>query len=132
LQQTNTTCLSASAFAQGTSLQKPGKADYSNPRAWRLVHLSTMGIWIEKIIATRLLYNAMKHRLIPPNQFGVMPGKSTTDAALCLAHDIHAAINHKLDASLITFDITGYFDNVNYNRLLAVLQDKGIPLPNCR
>jgi len=65
------------------AVQKPGKAHYSNPRAWRLVHLlSTMGKWIEKFIATRLLYYAMKHRLIPLNQFGAMPGKSTTDAAL--------------------------------------------------
>jgi len=115
------------------ALQKPGKADYSNPRAWRLVHLlSTMGKWIEKVIATRLLYYATSHRLIPPNQFGAMPGKSTTDAALCLAHDIQAANNHNLFTSLVTFDITGYFDNVNHNRLLSILHNKGIPLPICK
>ena len=51
---------------------------------------------------------------------------------LCLAHNIHAANNHNLYTSLITFDITGYFDNVNHNRLLAVLWDKGILLPICR
>ena len=51
-----------------TALQKPGQADYSNPRAWRLVHLLiTMDKWIEKVIATRLLYYATKHRLIHPN-----------------------------------------------------------------
>ena len=72
----------------------------------------------------------MKPRLIP--QFGAMPGKSTTDAALCLAHDIHATNNHILYTSLITFDTTGYFDNVNHNRILAVLRDKGIQLPICR
>ena len=44
------------------ALQKPRKADYSNPRVWRVVHLlSTMGKWIEKVIATRLLYYATKH-----------------------------------------------------------------------
>jgi len=108
------------------TLQTHGKADYSNPHAWRLIHLlSTMGKWIEKVIATR-------HRLIPSTQFRAMPGKSTTDAALCLAHDVHAANNHSLYTSLITFDITGYFDHVNHNRLLAVLRNKGIPLPICR
>jgi len=61
-----------------------------------------------------------------------MPAKSTTDAVLYLAHDIHAANNHNLYTSLITFDTTGYFNNVNHNRLLAVLRDKGIPLPICR
>ena len=115
------------------TLQKPGKADYSNPHAWRLVHLlSTMGKWIEKIIMTRLLFYAMKHKLIPPNQFGTMPGKSTTDAALCLAHDIHTANNHNLFTSLVTFDITGYFNNVNHNRLLSVLRSKRILLPICK
>ena len=100
------------------------KADYPNPHAWRLVHLlSTMGKWIEKVIATRLLYYATRHRLIPPNQFGAMPEKLTTGAALCLAHDIHAANNHNLYTSLITFDITGYFDNVNHNRLLYTALD---------
>ena len=114
-------------------LQKPGKADYSNPQAWRLVHLlGTMGKWIEKIIVTRLLYYATAHGLIPPNQFGAMPGRSTTDAALCLAHDIHAANNHNLFTSLVTFDIMGYFNNVNHNRLLSVLQNKGVPLPICK
>ena len=44
------------------ALQKPRKANYSNSCAWRLVHLlSTMGKWIEKVIAMRLLYYAMKH-----------------------------------------------------------------------
>ena len=46
------------------ALQKPGKADYSNPRAWRLVHLlSTIGKWIEKVIATRLLYYATQRNI---------------------------------------------------------------------
>ena len=91
-----------------------------------------MGKWIEKIITTRLLFYATKHELIPPNQFGAMPGKSTTDAALCLAHDIHAVNNHNLFTSLVTFDITGYFNNVNHNRLLSVLRSKRILLPICK
>ena len=115
------------------ALQKPGKAGYSNPHMWRLVHLlSTMGKWIKKVIVTRLLYYAMNHRLIPLNQFGAMPGKLTTDAALCLTHNIHTANNHNLFMSLLTFDITGYFNNVNHNQLLAILQEKGIPLPICK
>ena len=79
-----------------------------------------------------LLYYATKHRLIHPNQFGAMPGKSTTETAMCLTHDIHAANDHDLFTSLLTFDITGYFDNVNHNRLLAILRDKGVPLPICK
>ena len=62
-----------------------------------------------------------------------MPGKSTTNAAVCLFHDIHAADNYNPYKGVITFDITGYFDNVNHNIiLLAVLLDKGISLPICK
>lgn len=86
---------------------KPREADYSNPRAWTLVHLlNTMGGWIEKVIATRLLYYAVQHELIPLNQFGAMPGGSIVDAAICMAHGVHASYNHNLCTSLLTFDIT--------------------------
>ena len=55
------------------ALLKPREADYSNPRAWGLAYLlSMMGEWIEKVIATRLYYTT-KPRLIPPEQFKVMP-----------------------------------------------------------
>ena len=54
-----------------------------------------------------------------------MPGKSTIDAALCLAHNIYAANTHNLFTSPITFDMTRYFDNVNHNRLLVVLWNMG-------
>jgi len=67
----------------------------------------------------------MRHGQIPPNQLRAMPGKVTTDTALCLPHKFHAA-NNNLYTSLITFDIAGHFNNVNHNRLLAVLWNKGI------
>ena len=59
-------------------IQKSEKADYSIPRAWRLVQLlSMMSKWIKSVIATRLLYYATKHRLTPLNQVRAMPVKST-------------------------------------------------------
>ena len=61
-----------------------------------------------------------------------MPGKSTTDTAMCLTHDIHAANNHNLFTSLLMFNITGYFNNVNHNRLLAIPRDKGVLLLICK
>jgi len=91
-----------------------------------------VGKWIEKDIATRLLHYMMRCRLIPPNQFGSKPGKLTTDTALCLAHNICTVNNYNFYTSLITFDMTGYFNNVNHNRLLLMLHDKGILLSICR
>lgn len=115
------------------ALKKPGKPDYAEPRAWRLVHLlSTFGKLIEKIIANRLLHYAAAYNLVSPAQFGAMPGKSTTDAAMSFTHDVQCALNHGLITSVVTFDIQGYFDQVDHKKLLCILRKKGIPLPICK
>jgi hypothetical protein len=84
------------------------------------------------VVADRLIFYGIKHNLIPHSQFRAMPGRSTVDAALCLTHDIKAADNHNLCTSMLTFDITGYFDNINHKRLLMILRQKGVPLPLCK
>ncbi|KAG1844149.1 hypothetical protein F4604DRAFT_1689231 [Suillus subluteus] len=58
----------------------------------------------------------------------VLDSSSTVDAALSFAHDIKAARNHSFVTSSLSFDIKGYFDNVNHAQLLHIPQDKHIPL----
>ncbi|TFK63831.1 hypothetical protein BDN72DRAFT_746972, partial [Pluteus cervinus] len=46
------------------ALRKPGKPDYSNPRAYRLITLlECLGKILEKIIARRLTFLAGRHNL---------------------------------------------------------------------
>lgn len=111
------------------AIPKPGKPDYGNPRAYRLIQLlECMGKVLERIIANRLAYLVTKHNLVPANQFGGRPASSTDDAILTFIHDIEAAHNHDRVTSVLTFDIKGFFDFVNHDRLLSVMHAKRIPL----
>jgi ribonuclease HI len=78
--------------------------------------------------ARRLQYMAAKHTLIPCQQFGGRAGYSTTDALLSFVNDIQASWNHGLVTSALTFDIKGFFDFVNHDRLISELRRKRIPL----
>ena len=115
--------------AIAVALRKPNKPDYSNPRAYRLITLlECLGKILEKIVARRLTFLAGKLGLIPPNQFGGRSNSSTADAILTFINDVQAAWNHGLVTSALTFDIKGYFDFVNHDRLLQELRRKHLPL----
>src|SRR5882762_672540 len=110
-------------------LRKEGKPDYSEPRAYRLIQLlECLGKVLEKIMASRLAHYINVHHLVSPMQFGARPGSSTTDAALTLLHDVETARNANLPTSALTFDIKGFFDNVNHRRLLHVMKTSNLPL----
>jgi hypothetical protein len=113
------------------ALKKPNKPDYSNPlaRAYRLITLlECLGKVLERIIAKRLTFIAGKYDLVPPNQFGGRSNSSTNDAILTFINDIQAAWSHGKVTTALTFDIKGYFDFVNHNRLLHELRRKRIPV----
>ena len=67
--------------------------------------------------------------MIPPLHFGGPKGKSAEDAILCATHDIQAAHNHGLAMSSLTFDISGFFNNVSHPVLITKLREFRVPLP---
>src|SRR5258705_2447980 len=111
------------------ALQKP-KRDYSLPRSYHLIQLlEVLGKVLECVQAQRLAYIASKHNLFPSSQFGSIAGRSAEDALICTVHDIETAWNHKRKASILTFDITGFFDTIPHSHLLNTLCSYHIPLP---
>lgn len=111
-------------------LHKPKKPDYTVPKAYRPIQLlEVLGKALERIQGNCLSYLAEKHDMIPPLHFGGIKGKSAEDAVLCTVHDIQAAWNHGLASSSLTFDISGYFNNIAHPVLLATLCRKQVPLP---
>lgn len=64
------------------ALPKPGKKDYSSPRSYRLIALlSTLGKGLERLLAHRLAWIAIRHKVLHPQQFGALPCRSATDLA---------------------------------------------------
>ena len=69
-----------------------------------------------------------RYELIPGTQFGGRSNSSTIDAAMTFIHDVHSAWNQNKVMSALTFDIKGFFDFVNHQRLLTEMQSRRIPL----
>jgi hypothetical protein len=71
--------------ATGVILPKPGKTDYSVPKAYRIISLlNCLGKVLEKIFANRLSYLANTTELLHNSQMGGRKQRSAIDAALLL------------------------------------------------
>ena len=65
------------------TLRKPGKPDYSIPKAYRPIALEdTLSKVVESLMARKLAMLAEQYNLLPPTHFGGRPGRNTTDAIL--------------------------------------------------
>jgi hypothetical protein len=102
-------------------LPKPGKPRYDIPKSYRPIQLlECLGKLLEKVIAKRITFDCGKYEILPPEQFGGRSVSSCIDAGLTLTHDIEHAWKRGLDASVLTIDIKGFFDNVNHQRLVSL------------
>lgn len=109
-------------------LRKPGKADYSEPGAYRPISLlNTLGKLLDSVIARRLSYYVENYRLLPETQFGGRPGRTTEQALLILTNAIHRAWLKNKVVTLVAFDLKGAFNGVKANVLDRCLANKGIP-----
>ncbi len=114
--------------AIAVAIQKPNR-DYSNPRSYRLIQLlEVLGKTLERIQARRLSYMAAKHNLFPSTQYSGILGRSAQDAVMTIIHDIEAAWNHNRVVTMLTFNITGFFDSIPHTHLINTLRDLRIPL----
>jgi len=87
--------------------------------------LECLGKLLEKI-AAKIIYSEMaKYTLVHTTQFGGRNASSTLDAGLTLLHDIQATHRTNLRAGLLLFDIQGYFDHINHDRLIQTFTNLG-------
>ena len=107
-------------------IPKPNKPNYSLPKAYRPISLlECCGKLLEKIIAKRILSDAHMFDILPPSQFGSCDYHCATDAALCLVHQAQAAVKCQFVASVVLFDISGFFDNINIERIVQIFHNLG-------
>src|SRR5699024_141142 len=105
-----------------------GKKDYSSPRSYRLnALLSTLGKGLERPMARRLAWIAIRHKVLYPRQFGVLLCRSATDLAAALIHDIEKSWSRGLSASILIMDVKGAFDAVLLGRLVQRSRKQGWP-----
>ena len=109
--------------ARTVVIRKLGKESYAIPKAWRpIALLPTIGKVIETLIAGRLADAVEAAGLLPKAQMGNRPGRSTETAIDLLVAQIRTTwLSKRHVATLLSMDIAGAFDLVNYIRLLYIL-----------
>lgn len=96
--------------AKIVALKKPGKSDYTIPKAYRPISLlPTISKALEAIVATRLSYLAERYSLLPTNHFGGRKQRSCEQALDVLIEKILEAWRANQVLSLVTFDVQGAF-----------------------
>jgi hypothetical protein len=102
-------------------LRKPGKPNYTVPKAFRPISLlATISKGLEALVANRLSFMAEKHNLLPSNHLRARKRRSCEQAINVLVHRIYEAWRNGKVVSLITFDVQGAFNGVN----TTVLQER--------
>lgn len=116
--------------ANTMALKKPGKEDYTTPKAYRpIALLNTLGKAVESIMARKITYLAEKYNLLPSTHMGARRGRSTESTLELLTEQVHTVWGQGKNkvATLLSIDVSGAFDTVSHPRLLHNLRKRQIP-----
>ncbi len=114
--------------ARTVIVPKPGKRDRSLPKSYRpIALLSCLGKALERLVARRVAFLALEHKILAPDQCGAVPRHSATDLTTVLYSDVMDAWAQGRVAGIVTVDVQGAFDSVLGGRLALRLRQQGWP-----
>jgi Reverse transcriptase (RNA-dependent DNA polymerase) len=121
-------------FKESTTivLRKPGKSDYTEPKAYRpIALLNTIGKILDKVLASRMLYLVERYKLLPITHTGGRRASSCEHALHLCIEKIYSAwqSNSQPTVSMLLLDVSGAFDNVSHQRLIHCLKKRMMPIP---
>lgn len=109
-------------------LPKPGKPDYTNPRAFRPICLTSFLLkTLEKICNEFIEGQLLAARPIHPTQHAYRSGKSTESALHSLIKEIENSLLNKEEALTVFMDIEGAFDRVEFRHINEALISRNFP-----
>ena len=110
-------------------LRKPGKADYTVPKAYcPIALLNTTCKLLTALVAQRTTDILERHNLLPNTHFGGRPGRTTTDSIHLLETIVKNAWRNGKVASILFLDIEGAFPNAVRERLIHNMRMRRLPL----
>ena len=113
-------------FQEVIPVLKPNK-DPSDVSSYRSISLiSCLGKLMEKMVQARLLWWLENSTLLPDNQCGFRPGRSTIDVLLQLEHGVFKGFREKKVTLVIFFDISKAFDKASPLGILCKLCVMGL------
>ena len=109
-------------------LRKPGKPSYEDPKAYRpIALLNTLGKLFSSIVADDLSHFCEAREVLPTNQFGGRPARTTSDSMILMTHTIKEKWRQKKVASVLFLDVQGAFPNVVKEVLIHNMRLRGVP-----
>ena len=109
-------------------LRKPGKPDYSAPKAYRpIALLNTTAKLLTAIVTDHTSYILETHNLLPATHFGGRPGRTTEDSLHLLESTICHAWRQGKVVSALFLDIEGAFPNAVTDRLVHNMRKRKLP-----
>ncbi|KAF8644940.1 hypothetical protein AX14_009330 [Amanita brunnescens Koide BX004] len=107
-------------------IPKPGKPDYSIPKAYRPIALLNMvGKLLTKILANRMQHDAAQYNLLHRDQFGGIQGHSTIDAGLVLTDFISEHRERGWHTSVCAINVAQFFPSLSHAVTARILQRLG-------
>ncbi|CAH2208052.1 jg10111, partial [Pararge aegeria aegeria] len=107
-------------------LRKPGKEDYTNPKAyWPIGLLPVLGKILEKLIINRIKWYILPR--LSTRQFGFTPQKSTEDSLYVLLQHIKNKLKEKKLITVVSLDIEGAFDSAWWPAIRVRLAEENCP-----
>ena len=108
-------------------IPKPGKPDYTDPKAYRPLSLNSfLHKGEERMVLWDILGTTELDTPMHKNLYSYMEGKSTEDALHLVVHKIEKAINSKKVAVAVFLDIDSAFSNATFSSMEEALKNKGI------
>jgi hypothetical protein len=108
--------------------RKPGKSDYSIPKAYHPVEIASCIRWVFGVVITEILsHGAEKYNLLPDTQLGTRLGCSMTDALHLVVKHIRDAWRRRKHVGGLFLDIKGAYPHVNLTHLVHDMHKAGIP-----
>ena len=109
-------------------LQKPGKPNYTIPKAYRpIALLITLAKLLSAITAEQLMFYTEKYNLLPSNHFEGRASRTVTDAVHLLVHHIKGEWRKRKVIVVLFLDIEGAFPNAVNEQLLHNLKSRCVP-----
>jgi hypothetical protein len=110
------------------TLQKPGNADYTIPKAFRPISLlPKISKGLEAAVAARLSFITETYSLLPSKHFGARPRRSAEQALNALVEKIYQAWRQGEIVFLVSFDVKGAFNGVHSDVLERRLAARQVP-----
>jgi len=115
-------------FGKVTVLRKPNREDRADPSSYRpICVLNTLAKIVERLIHSRLTWEAKTSKWFSDHQHGFVDGHSTETAAHSLVNQIEVGFQRREVTAAVFLDIKGAFDTAWHDGIIAALHRKNCP-----